>query len=122
MPSYKDRLIAQQKKLSERERMLEKYAKDIVTAQENIKKAHKDISDIKAEIDNIKLRLLADMIAEKGITVGALSAAIEAGAFSNIVGKPPDNIEKAIDEKNAENGTTAKTILSEKEELTSEET
>lgn len=122
MPSYKDRLIAQQKKLSERERMLEKYAKDIVTAQENIKKAHKDISDIKAEIDNIKLRLLADMIAEKGITVGALSAAIEAGALSNIVGKPPDNIEKAIDEKSAENGTTDKTILSEKEKLTSEET
>lgn len=123
MPTYKDRLKAQNKRLSEKEKLLEKYAKDLATAQENIKKANDDISGIKDKISDIHIRLIADKLAELGISVEDALAAIEAGALSNFINKPPDITEKADSDNDAanvitESGTTDQTtLLPEKEGL-----
>lgn len=117
MPTYNDRLRYQKKRLSDKEKQLERLTASLETARENIKNVNKDISDIKAEITNIETRLLAEMIAQKGITVADLSAAIEAGLLTNVSEKPPDSSESTDNEKSAICGTTDKTTLPEKEGL-----
>ncbi len=114
MPTYNDRLRYQKKRLGEKEKQLERFTASLETAKENIKNVNKEIADIKAEIANIETRLLAEMIAQKGISISELSAAIEKGVLANITEKPSDKSEKTDVEKNALCGTTE---LPEKEGL-----
>ncbi len=114
MPTYNDRLRYQKKRLGEKEKQLERFTASLETAKENIKNTSREIADIKAEIANIETRLLAEMIAQKGISLSELSAAIEAGALDNTPEKPPDNSEKLNDTNVATYGTTE---LPEKEGL-----
>lgn len=114
MPTYNDRLRYQKKRLSDKEKQLERFTASLETARENIKNVNKEIADIKTEITNIETRLLAEMIAQKGITVAELSAAIEAGVLANVPEKPPDKSEKSVDTNIATYGTNE---LPEKEGL-----
>ncbi|MDE7192945.1 MAG: hypothetical protein K2O14_03140 [Oscillospiraceae bacterium] len=114
MPTYNDRLRYQKKRLGEKEKQLERFTASLETAKENIKNVNREIADIKSEIANIETRLLAEMIAQKGISISELSAAIEAGVLADITEKPPDKSEKTDIEKSAIYGTTE---LPEKEGL-----
>lgn len=114
MPTYNERLRYQKKRLGEKEKQLERFTASLETTRENIKNTNREIADIKAEIANIETRLLAEMIAQKGITVAELSAAIEAGALANISEKPPDN---STDINCATYGTNENEVLPEKEGL-----
>ena len=105
MPTYNDRLRYQKKRLSDKEKQLERLTASLETARENIKTVNREIADIKSEITNIETRLLAEMIAQKGITVAELSAAIEAGVLANVSEKPSDNTVNTVDNGSAICGT-----------------
>ena len=91
MPTFNDRLKTQRKKLSDKEKQLEKLVKGIETARENIKSVNKEIADIKEEIQVLETRILTDTIANKGISIEEIAAAIEAGWFDKAeTEKPPD--------------------------------
>ena len=91
MPTFNDRLRTQRKKLSDKEKQLEKLVKGIETARENIKAVNKEIADIKEEIQVLETRILTDTIANKGISIEEIAAAIEAGWFDKTeTEKPPD--------------------------------
>ncbi len=117
MPTYNDRLRYQKKRLGEKEKQLERFTASLETARENIKNVNREIADIKAEIANIETRLLAEMIAQKGISISELSAAIEAGALDSTPEKPPDNAVNTADKGSAICGTTDNETLPEKEGL-----
>lgn len=127
MPTYNDRLRHQKRRLSEKQKQLERFTKDLETAKENIKNVNKEIADIKTEIANIETRLLAEMIAQKGITIAELSAAIEAGALANVPEKPPDNSDEnncatySTSSSSTENGNCATYSTNDNEELPEKE-
>lgn len=116
MPTYNDRLRYQKKRLADKEKQLERFNANLETARENIKNVNKEIADIKDEITGIETRLLAEMIAQKGITVAELSAAIEAGALANVAETPPDKSE-STEINSAAYGTEDGAKLSDKEGL-----
>ena len=98
MPTFNDRLRTQRKKLSEKENQLEKLVKGIETARENIKAVNKEIADIKDEIQMLETRILTDTIANKGITIEEIAAAIEAGWFDKAeTEKPPDTTDTSVE-------------------------
>ncbi len=131
MPTFNERLKAQNKRLEDKLKQLERLNKTIETARENIKAVNREIGEIRAEINVLETRILTEAISQKGISISELAAAIKSGQFDNgtpeAEEKPPDITElnspdKTVDtyinseDKTAENGVT----INDKEEIPDE--
>lgn len=121
MPTFNDRLKTQRKKLSDKEKQLEKLVKGIETARENVKAVNKEIADIKEEIQVLETRILTDTIANKGISIEEIAAAIEAGWFDKAeTEKPPDTTDTLVENNCATYSTNNSETKSDKEVLDDE--
>jgi len=93
MPTFSERLRAQNKRLSEKQNQLAKLSESVEKTREKIRTVNREISEIKEEISALETRILTETIAQKGISVSELAAAIEAGA---IIPEKSDNEKCAI--------------------------
>ncbi len=110
MPTFDERLKAQNKRLCEKQKALEKLFETVEITREKIKTANKEIAEIKDEISALETRILTETITQKGISVSELAAAIKAGSF--IYEKPSD---KSNDENCATYSTNSSEALVEKD-------
>ncbi len=115
MPTFNERLKAQNKRLSEKQNQLAKLSESAEKTREKIRNVNREIGEIKEEISALETRILTETIAHKGISVSELAAAIEAGAI--IPEKPPNSPEKSDNEKRAICSTNFSGTSSDKEDL-----
>lgn len=123
MPSFSERLKAQQKKLDEKKKSLDKLVNEIETAKESIKTVNKEIAEITDVIHGLEARILTEAISDKGISVEDIAAAIKAGLFDKAAPeKPPDTTDTSVEDSGATYSTNTEDseTKSDKEDLDDE--
>lgn len=118
MAEIKQNIAALKKKRQSRENKLARLAKCITDSKHESKVVIKEIDEINGEIRRLELQELSEKLAENGITIDDVAAAIAEGSIKKTA--PKVEIEKGDVSVEVTNGDTYSTVNNTKEVRSSE--